>query len=171
MDKFFVTFGSQYSVEPHPTHRTIHPDGYLTVEAETEMSARRLLANTFADKWSMVYTRDEFFKSPEDVSRWYPRGEIGQLHSDGMLELHGYRVLKALTDEEKEAVQVRVGWRADSMTDPWDALETFMEEVLMDAESEFEGNVYVGGAFMADKLRAAILDGKLSESDLRKRHR
>lgn len=47
MKEFFVTFGCRYATEPHPYFNKPHPDGWLIIEAEDELSARRIAINWF----------------------------------------------------------------------------------------------------------------------------
>ena len=41
MTTFYVTFGQQYPREPHPTFGKAHRDGWVEIEADDEMAARK----------------------------------------------------------------------------------------------------------------------------------
>lgn len=82
---FYVTFGDQYRREPHPFFDGAHPDGYLKVMAPDELTARMLAFGLMDSAWSMLYTEHEFWKDPEDVERWYPLGELGQIGANTSL--------------------------------------------------------------------------------------
>lgn len=79
LETFYVTFGDQYRREPHPYFPGAHPDGYLKVMAQDEVAARLLCFRMMDSKWSMIYPEAEFWEDPEDVAKWYPLGELGQL--------------------------------------------------------------------------------------------
>jgi hypothetical protein len=81
--EFYVTFGSQYSHEQHP--QDMHPNGYVVIEAPNEMVARGIAFANFEGRWSMLYTKEEFFSDgQESVDHWYPMGEVARYK----MELH-----------------------------------------------------------------------------------
>lgn len=69
--KFYLTFGQKYRDTPHEVRPDlpIHPDGYYTVEAESEEQAREWAFEIFGDKWS--HMRKEVDET------YFPRGSIG----------------------------------------------------------------------------------------------
>lgn len=79
MSEYRITFGQQYSREPHPTFRAAHPDGWATVIAPDIRTARLRATEMFGPHWSDCYTREEFELMP--VDRWWPRGELAR-HED-----------------------------------------------------------------------------------------
>jgi hypothetical protein len=81
---FYLTFGQQYAREAHPTAGWIHPDGYVTIDAPDEATAR-----TFAHAWTCggrfcdLYAEDSEWAPPRYNHAWgepgYPRGELARL--------------------------------------------------------------------------------------------
>jgi hypothetical protein len=69
---FYITFGCQYAREPHPTYPDAHPDGYVTIIAPDERTARGAAFAAFGQAWSMIYT-----EPPEPY--FAPRGELTRL--------------------------------------------------------------------------------------------
>lgn len=69
MSIYYVTFGSQYSYEPHPSGDWVHPDGYLAIEASTYDLARERAFEITDGKFAFMYD-----KEPE--AQFYPRGEL-----------------------------------------------------------------------------------------------
>jgi hypothetical protein len=69
---FYVTFGSQYAHEPHPTFRDGHPDGYLVVEADDVRAAHAAATVFLGHRWSRLYQ-----EPPAPV--YAPYGEVGRL--------------------------------------------------------------------------------------------
>jgi hypothetical protein len=74
LEKFYVTFGVQYSYEPHPILDFAHPDGWMLIEAPNYNAARAVTFMIAGDKFSMIYTEEEFPQA--DIHRFYPRGEL-----------------------------------------------------------------------------------------------
>lgn len=71
---FYVTLGVQYTPrnEHHPASPRLHPDGYLTVEADDEQAARLMIVQALGQQWAGIYT--EFVGR-----RHYPFGLIGRI--------------------------------------------------------------------------------------------
>ncbi len=67
----YVTFGVQYSREAHPRLWFAHPDGYLTVEAPDDSSARDAAFALTGGAHCTDY--------PDPPSEWCPRGELARL--------------------------------------------------------------------------------------------
>lgn len=61
MPKWYLTFGQQYRREPHLLGMGANPDGYVEVHAPDGLAARSQVVELIGDKWSMLYTEDEFF--------------------------------------------------------------------------------------------------------------
>lgn len=70
MPKFNVTFGVQYSREPHPTLGIIHPNGYVSIIAEDEESARSEIFRLIGPSWAFIYPEGEI------TPALYPLGEL-----------------------------------------------------------------------------------------------
>jgi len=75
---FYVTFGQKYAREPHPTLAAAHPDGWVEVEADSEMAARRLALDHLDDRWAFMHAEREFTR------QLYPRGCIARIDQTGM---------------------------------------------------------------------------------------
>lgn len=78
LQKFYLTFGVQYSHTPHPTWPGAHPDGWVLIEAANEDRARGLAYLYFKANWSMLYPEAHF---PVELNKqkYYPFGEIAAL--------------------------------------------------------------------------------------------
>lgn len=81
MPEYRLTFGSQYSHEPHPAlPNLVHPDGWFTIVADDENAARRLVIRLLDRAWSMLYSPEEVAAKPTDPgASWeslFPRGEM-----------------------------------------------------------------------------------------------
>ena len=74
--KWYVTFGSKYRYEEHPTlgHRPDLPDGYLTVEADSRAEATRQVVDLIDIYYCSLYPM-----GPDDGRRHYPLGDLGPL--------------------------------------------------------------------------------------------
>lgn len=70
--KFIVTFGQKYRREPHPTFLEAHPDGWVSVDADTETEARAKVVARFGIAWSDLYPELDFLED----RYLYPRGEL-----------------------------------------------------------------------------------------------
>lgn len=74
MNKFYLTFGVQYSRESHPRGAHVHPDGYVVITAEGRDIARDLVVQLYGLQWSDLYTEDEF--QAQYMTRHFPRGVL-----------------------------------------------------------------------------------------------
>jgi len=74
MPSYFVTFGQQYKREPHPTFGKAHPDGWLTVVAPDELTARDTVIGWLGTAWSFIYDEQP------DLG-WFPRGELHRIEA------------------------------------------------------------------------------------------
>ena len=70
MKNFYVTFGSKYRSVGHPKARYIHPDGYVTVIAENEEEARKIVMLEFGNHWASMYDDATM------VFDYFPRGNL-----------------------------------------------------------------------------------------------
>lgn len=73
MSEFYVTFGSQYSYQPHPRFAIAHPDGWLTIVARGEEEARALAFDQLGERYSFIYGEDD-----KPTLGMYPRGELAR---------------------------------------------------------------------------------------------
>lgn len=71
--RMYITFGVQYSREPHPTFPKAHPSGYFVIEAPTQVACRELAVLLFNRAWAFDYTEAEFDPS------YHPMGELGRI--------------------------------------------------------------------------------------------
>lgn len=76
MPKYFLTFGVQYKQEPHPHVPTINPDGYVVVDAVSELEAREKVFNIFGDKWAFLYPEKSW---SEKNAMYFPLGQVATL--------------------------------------------------------------------------------------------
>lgn len=81
MAEYRLTFGHRFAREPHPTFPAAHPDGWVTIIADTWEQARRFAFDHFGQSWAFLYTEEEFgadgsWTQPMDVV--FPRGELGR---------------------------------------------------------------------------------------------
>lgn len=83
--KWYLTFGVQYSREPHPTWPGAHPDGWVVILAPTEPAARELAIAHFKLHWSML-SPDAYFPVELNKQKYYPRGELAVLTAEGLTE-------------------------------------------------------------------------------------
>lgn len=70
MSRFFVTFGGQYSREPHPRFGAADPDGWFEIEAPDYMAARELAVRDLGTAWCWLYDEDSF------EPHYFPRGRL-----------------------------------------------------------------------------------------------
>ena len=86
---FYVTFGSQYPREPHPTWEFAHADGWVLVEAPSYDAARHAVTEWLGSRWSMLYAAEEW------EPQYFPRGELAVLtvNADGTRTLHESRAV------------------------------------------------------------------------------
>lgn len=80
MNKFYLTFGVQYSREPHPRGSHVHPDGYVVITAKDMPTARDIVVQLYGVQWSSLYVEYEFMRDLADASQTvkdlYPRGVL-----------------------------------------------------------------------------------------------
>jgi hypothetical protein len=70
LHEYRVTFGFRYAREPHPTFPAADPNGWLTVMAPDEETARALVVARIGRAWAFMYPAERMSES------YYPRGEI-----------------------------------------------------------------------------------------------
>lgn len=74
LQPWFVTFGVQYSYQPHPSGETwIHPDGWLEIYAPDENTARLMAQQIVGNAWAFIYDRHTLRLS------FFPRGPLARL--------------------------------------------------------------------------------------------
>lgn len=84
---FYVTFGQQYSREPHPMVTWAHPDGWLEIQVEKTVAyreaerAREIALSHLGRYWSGIYD----FESLNDG--YYPKGCLARIHRDSTIEV------------------------------------------------------------------------------------
>lgn len=67
MNKYYMTFGTQYAHEAHPLG--IHPDGYVTIEAADYGQAREKAFELTGGKFAFIY-------EDEPEARYFPLGSL-----------------------------------------------------------------------------------------------
>lgn len=72
MYEYYVTFGSQYAYQPHPTLDWVNPNGYLTIVADSYNEAREYAFALTDGIFAFIYA------SPLE-SRHFPLGELKRL--------------------------------------------------------------------------------------------
>lgn len=82
--EYRVTFGSQYlgahtHATPHPRWTPAHRDGWLTVLAPDETTARLVTNEVLAGAWSTIYSPAAYLA--EEWSLHFPLGELGRMHA------------------------------------------------------------------------------------------
>jgi hypothetical protein len=117
MPDFYVTIGIKYR-DGHPLMPELTPQGYLVVEAEDEMAARRRVFDRIGRAWAFIYD------TPPDPAH-HPAGEQARLPlriKDGRAPMFGASPVMGTGDMvEKVAfyepttghdsgVEVSVGW-------------------------------------------------------------
>jgi len=79
MNKFFVTFAQRYRDTNHPVSSSIHPDGYITIEADNKGEALKLADEIIGNSnYSMMYTENEI---KENTMEWECNFPLGNLHT------------------------------------------------------------------------------------------
>lgn len=86
VEEFFVTFGSQYPREPHPTWELAHTDGWVRVVAPSYDLARAAVVAWLGRAWSNIYD-DAADLGPE----WFPRGELAVVTVGAQPDIIGFR--------------------------------------------------------------------------------
>lgn len=93
MSLYYVTFGQKYAHEDHPRIPTAHPDGWLTIEAPDEETARDKAFELTDGAFAFMYD-----KQPDILV--YPRGEVCRVSAS-----------------KPEALELAPGMRVVLMTD------------------------------------------------------
>jgi len=62
LKNFYVTFGQKYRYKRHPQGG--HPDGWFCIKAESWEKAREETFKSFGDRWSFLYSEEEFNRGP-----------------------------------------------------------------------------------------------------------
>jgi hypothetical protein len=70
---WWVTFGTRYSREPHPTWPLAHPDGYLAIHGADHATAVALANGLLDRRWAFMYPAGSL------EAKWAPRGELGRI--------------------------------------------------------------------------------------------
>lgn len=71
--QFFLTFGTRYTHEEHPTLGKVDPYSYVVIEAPNELQARRL-AHFYCDKyWAFLYPIEDLER--QVAEGFFPHGE------------------------------------------------------------------------------------------------
>jgi len=73
MNKYYVTVGQRYRQEQHPLFPRAHPDGWITVHAESYNRAREGVEQVLGEHWSVIYSELSFHKD------YFPKGEVGAI--------------------------------------------------------------------------------------------
>ncbi len=73
MNKFYLTFGVQYSRETHPQGDHVHPDGYVVITAKDYDIARLIVTQLYGNRWSSLYRADQFTLQDKAL---YPKGVL-----------------------------------------------------------------------------------------------
>jgi hypothetical protein len=74
MKIFHATFGVKYAHEPHPSGFTkeVNPNGYITIEAPDEMSAREFMKARYDNAYAFMYPDAAF------SAHLHPLGELAR---------------------------------------------------------------------------------------------
>lgn len=86
LETIYLTFGVQYSHEPHPYWSGANPDGWVTIRAADHTAARRLAARYFGRHWSTTYDTLSFDEE-RNQHLYYPLGAIAEITEDGATSL------------------------------------------------------------------------------------
>lgn len=169
IQRFYLTFGSQYSLAEHPTWKHAHPDGWVEVLAETEDQARSLVYAAFRSNWSNLY--DEAGWDPS----YFPKGRLGTLQIDLYDQTTLYRVRQAEVSR-MNLIALLAGAQTSGTKDVV-ALATALEKNLPDTEAKMLVTVReaLGDRWepidAARSLNARIHDLEISASLERENHR
>lgn len=84
MAEWFVTFGQRYRTETHPVFADAHPDGWVTIVADSEEQARRVAFGLLGRQWAFLYpsTYTELDQGLRPGRKWaelFPRGELARI--------------------------------------------------------------------------------------------
>lgn len=75
MNKYYITFGQKYRNEKHPGGG--HPDGWVTVYANSMGEARALISNVLGIQWAFIYDETDF------KADHFSKGELYAIHMEG----------------------------------------------------------------------------------------
>lgn len=84
LQEWRLTFGARYARLAHPYLPQAHPDGWVTVWAVDEATARRAAATRLGLFWSAIYPAQPFGNFPVIDWSLYPLGELAVLNPDDM---------------------------------------------------------------------------------------
>jgi hypothetical protein len=74
MSEFYFTFGQRYKHEPHPRIGALaHPDGWFTIEADSEDKAVARMHQLCGPHWANIYNEDH---KPD--LKTFPKGELAR---------------------------------------------------------------------------------------------
>ncbi len=73
MTEFRVTFGVKYRSAPHPAFGKAHPDGWVTIVAPDEDTARKAAVDLLGDHWAFIYDPSALDPAWDE---WFPLGEL-----------------------------------------------------------------------------------------------
>ena len=76
MSKFCVTFGQRFRREEHPFDKSIHPDGWVSIDANSLDEAIERANLIFKSDWSNVYPEEEINR------KYFSAGELMYLQSE-----------------------------------------------------------------------------------------
>lgn len=60
LQNYYVTFGVQYSREPHPCGAYIDPNGYAVIRAVSYKHAHEAAFHKYGQAWSFLYDEEDF---------------------------------------------------------------------------------------------------------------
>jgi hypothetical protein len=78
VSEFYVTFGQRYRREAHPRMAEVHPDGWVTIEADTYRVARSATGVLFGTEWCWLY-------EAHPGAHYFPRGELARFDAARVL--------------------------------------------------------------------------------------
>ena len=125
---FYLTFGVQYSHEPHPYWTGANPNGWVQIHTKDNDTARRLARRYFGQRWSMLY--DELYFNPVESKRqYYPLGCIALITDDG--------AVSTITGVEPPAIHISSSDPEFHGVDPDAVIGVRIEGHLYENPSEF----------------------------------
>lgn len=96
MAVFRVTFGAQYPREPHPAFPAAHRDGYVAIEAPSEVEARIVALATLGTAWCDIYSPERW----PQVAHYFPLGELARFVWPVVADLGDDKAAPALRDAQ-----------------------------------------------------------------------
>lgn len=80
MTTFVITFGVQYEYDEHPVLglKPELPDGWATIERETELQAREWLRDNLDSAYAFIHT-EEMWRREGNPALYYPAGHHGDI--------------------------------------------------------------------------------------------